>query len=250
MSAVASAPSLSEAALLAAWEHGARRGPADRALAVVGQAAPEEGAAALERWPVGRRDAALLDVHEATFGERVDGVTGCPECGEPLELGFAVDELRARRAEPGAQPEWRAEAGGCAMAFRPPTTADLRAAAGAGDAAAGRDLLLERCVVSAERDGRPVTVRDLPAEALEALDRGLAELDPQADLRIALTCPECEHRWGVALDPADFVWREVESRAGELLADVATLAAVYGWSETEVLAMTPARRAAYLELAG
>ena len=248
MSAVAVSPRLTEAALLAAWEDGLRRRPPDRALAVVGRAAPSEDG--LEGWPVGRCDAALLDVHEATFGGSFDGVTGCPECGEPLELSFAVRELRARHAAGGEGPAGRIEAGGCAIAFRFPTTADLRAAAAATDAAAAERVLLERCVVSAERDGRPVPASELGAEAVEMLDRRLAELDPQSDLRITPTCPECRHRWTVGLDPADFVWREVDARARELLADVAALAAVYGWTETEVLAMSPARRAAYLELAG
>jgi len=246
MSAVAGSSMLTEAALLAAWEDGIRRGPVDRALALVGRAVSGQDAAALERWPIGRRDAALLDVHEATFGERLDGVTECANCGEPLELGFAVRELRARHAAGDGE---RVDAGGCAISLRPPTTADLRAAAAAADAAAGERALLERCVVSAEYDGRPVAPTDLPAESIEALDRRLAELDPQSDLRIALTCPECAHRWSVGLDPADFVWREVEARAHELLADVAALAALYGWSESDVLALSPARRAAYLELA-
>jgi hypothetical protein len=45
------------------------------------------------------------------------------------------------------------------------------------------------------------------------------------------------------------VWAEVDVRARRLLADVATLARTYGWTEPEVLALSEARRAAYLRLA-
>jgi hypothetical protein len=42
----------------------------------------------------------------------------------------------------------------------------------------------------------------------------------------------------------------VEVQAMRLVGDVHALARIYGWTEADVLAMSPRRRATYLELAG
>jgi hypothetical protein len=238
---------LDEHALLDAWEHGARRGNLDRALSILASAGHD--AVAFEDAPIGRCDSALLDVHAATFGERLEGTTDCPKCGETLEVALAAGRLRVHQP-PSSEPlEAQDAATGIRLRCRLPTPADLRVAAAAPDAQCAQELLLERCVVDAERDGRPIAARELPADALELLDRMLSAADPQSDLRVVMTCPDCDHGWTVALDVADFVWQQVDSRARETLLDVAALSAAYGWSEAEVLAMTPARREAYLELA-
>ena len=248
MTPAAASSRLDDRGLLGAWERGARGDAIDRALDVLEAAGHDRRH--VEHWPLGRRDAALLEVQAETFGDRLEGLTSCPECGEALELGFAVDELRLPCASGDEVLETADAVGGVSLRFRLPTSADLRVAAGAaGDEEAWRSLA-QRCVVVAERDGQTLAADELPATALDALDRALEEGDPQSDLRVALVCPECAHGWTVTLDVADFLWRQVESHAQETLVDVATLAAVYGWSEAEVLAMTPTRRELYLELAG
>jgi hypothetical protein len=52
------------------------------------------------------------------------------------------------------------------------------------------------------------------------------------------------------VDPAMLLWSAVETHAVALLQDVADLAAAFGWNESDVLALSPRLRAAYLELAG
>jgi hypothetical protein len=238
---------LTDQGLIGAWEVGASRPPAERALAILAQAiGPSE--APLGSWPVGRRDAALLDVHAGTFGERLDACIACPKCSEPLELALRAGELRAGSAEPGEEHEL--EAAGHRVAFRPATGDDL-VACGRADPADARRAIVERCVTGAwDVDGAPVPARELPEPAIDALDEAMGERDPQAHLRLALTCSECDHAWATALDVAAFVWREVEWCAQSLLGEVAALAAAYGWDEGSVLALSPARRRTYLELAG
>jgi hypothetical protein len=51
-----------------------------------------------------------------------------------------------------------------------------------------------------------------------------------------------------ALDAAALTWAQVRAAAGRLLGDIADLAAAFGWTEAEVLALPERRRAAYLEL--
>ena len=44
-------------------------------------------------WPLGRRDRALLDLHAAWFGPRLEGWTSCPSCGEKVEFVLDAREL-------------------------------------------------------------------------------------------------------------------------------------------------------------
>ena len=79
-----------------------------------------------------------------------------------------------------------------------------------------------------------------------------AELDRRAGVSasaVTLACPDCGHGWDMELDIAAFTWREIELLAGSLLRHVDVLARRYGWSEQEILRLSPARRRFYLELA-
>jgi hypothetical protein len=61
-------------------------------------------------------------------------------------------------------------------------------------------------------------------------------------------CPACGVVFEESLDLASFLWSEFEGRAKRLLLDVHLLARAYGWSEAEVLSLSPVRRAFYLEM--
>jgi hypothetical protein len=98
------------------------------------------------------------------------------------------------------------------------------------------------------RDERPVTAADLPDAMVSAVAASIAEHDSRAELVLDLACPACERRWTRVLDVARFVWSELTTRAQQIVADVHTLARAYGWSEGDIIAMSDARRAAYLQL--
>jgi hypothetical protein len=183
-------------------------------------------------------------VRAGTFGPRLEAVTTCPECETELELEPAVDDLRAAAgadvpfAVAGAPPGWKIRA-------RLATVADVRAAAAADWRALAASL-----IVVAAHDGSPVNAGELPDAVLEAVDRDVAARDAQSDLRLALTCPACDHAWAQRLDPGAYVWREIEAHARRLVGEVHALASAYGWSEAEILALPPARRRTYLEAVG
>jgi hypothetical protein len=249
MSGLASTVDLSEAALLAAWEEGAGLPRPERALALLRR----EGAAAGEdpaHWPLGRSDALLLDLHARVFGGNLAGTAECPACDEEVELSLAVEALRTSHAESLGEHELEDQRTQLRIRFRLLCADDLTAAARQPDAESAGRALLERCVLAAERDDDPVPAGELPASVVEELGRRMAAADPQAELRLQLQCPACETEWTVEVDPAAFVWHELEERARAALLGVACLAAAYGWSEGDVLAMSRERRRAYLELAG
>ncbi|MFE6990250.1 hypothetical protein ACFVFN_19020, partial [Streptomyces pharetrae] len=79
------------------------------------------------------------------------------------------------------------------------------------------------------------------AEAAEAAD-------PAADVTLNVACPECGRATRAELDIASYLWTELDAWARDLLLDVHLLATAYGWSEPEILALSPLRRRYYLEL--
>ncbi|WP_051722444.1 hypothetical protein [Streptomyces albus] len=121
-----------------------------------------------------------------------------------------------------------------------------------GAAAAARRVLLARCTVSAARNGEPVAADRLPDVLPERVRRRIAEAaeraDPAAEVTLRVACPECGEATPAELDIASYLWTELDSWARDLLLDVHLLATAYGWSEPEILALSPLRRRYYLEL--
>jgi hypothetical protein len=80
------------------------------------------------------------------------------------------------------------------------------------------------------------------------LNDALAEADPQADIELALACPACGQVSRHEFDVLAFFWSELQAWARNLLLEVHALAQAYGWTEPQVLALSPRRRRLYLEI--
>lgn len=232
--------------LLKVWEVGEDQSPVDRALTILAAACPELTRDELAALSVGQRDARLLSLRERTSGPRLNCFAECPQCAERLEFEVAVADLRVA-AEPDEGP-WELVAENFVLRFRLPNSRDLAAAAGCRDQSAARDLLVQRCVLQANRDGAPIACSELPAGITSTLARRMLECDPQAEVLLDLRCPECTHGWQVLLDIASFFWTELSAQARRLLNEVRNLALVYGWREADILAMSARRRQYYLEM--
>ena len=248
---------LTAAELLAVWENGSALSSPRRALLILGAAAPETPPAELGRLSIGRRDDLLLQLRAAAFGPHLEATATCPHCGEKLEMAFNTDELRSLSpANVGSVVPPRTdvtapltlECDDHSLTFRLPDSFDLVEITTGSDLAQAETALLRRCVLSARNGNHVLTPDQLPAPVVTALAARLAEEDPQADLSLSLTCPACDHHWAESFDIVNFFWREIEAWSVRLLREVHTLAAAYGWSETEIVALSPARRRLYLEM--
>jgi hypothetical protein len=62
-------------------------------------------------------------------------------------------------------------------------------------------------------------------------------------------CEACGHEGSAQLDAGELLWDEIDARAHALLGEVHQLARAYGWTESEILGLSAARRAAYLSMA-
>ena len=239
---------LSASKLLRVWEQALGATNAERPLALLAAACPEMSPEELAGVSVGRRDRMLLALRERTFGPRLVGLAACGACGEALELSFDVADISAEQGAEASE-ELMIEADGYEAHFRLPNGGDLLAVE-RGDVEGGRRLLLTRCVLRATRGGTEVMPDDLPPPVLEAVERRMAEADPQADVRLALSCPECGHRWLANFDVASYFWNEINAWAYRVLGEVHKLATAYGWREDDILDMNPWRRHVYLEMVG
>jgi hypothetical protein len=217
-----------------------------RALAALSLANAGASPDQLARLSIGQRDAQLLDLRESVFGPQLTGQVACPACGEQLELNVSIADVRAKTPPP---PETLTLTfGDHEICFRLPNSGDIEAISSSGDAAERKLNLLRRCVLQARRAGQVLDAGDLPGEVTAAICERMAEADPQGDLRLSLNCAQCHHRWQTHLDIASFFWTELNAWAVRLFRDVHVLASTYGWSESDILAMTPWRRQAYLEM--
>lgn len=238
---------LSNVDLLDVWEAGLSQTTVERALALVAAAEPEVPVEELARLSVGRRDLLLFLLRRQLFGEALPLTAACPACGEQAEATVDVNELLLD--ETSAQ-EALVEADGYAVRFRLPNSIDLAAVAGerSNDDAAMR--LLAACIVDAQRHGESIDAPSLPDDVIVKVAERMAELDPQADIELALNCPSCRHEWVAPLDIVSFFWDEIHAWAQRTMQDVHVIASSYGWSEREILRMSVRRRRTYLELIG
>ncbi|WP_417067307.1 hypothetical protein [Niveibacterium terrae] len=223
--------------LLHLWEQGKRRHPVDRALLLHACAMPGADPDTLADETLGRRNRALLALRAATFGPRMPAYLDCPCCAERLELTLDVVELQAL-APTQAHP---VEVDG--LRFRLPTSRDLASVAAEAESETAALRLFEACLLPGSPQPSPEALPPLIERVGEALDQA----DPLAALSLDSQCAACGHAWEAAFDIASFLWDEIESRAHRLLDDVHSLASAYGWSESAILALSDARREAYLE---
>lgn len=234
-------------ALLRIWEEQYAAHPIRRALALLEAGWPEAGAGGWARVPVGERDAGLLLLYERLFGGPLRTVTHCPGCGARLESEFSPAQVGARPPVLAAGPAWfTLRERDFEIEFRLPSSEDLLALPLTSDAAAGE--LLRRCIGKACVQGREVAAGQVPGPVAKCVIGAMAQHDPAADIQIGLHCPACSRQWELGFDIVSYFWDELEDWAQRVMAEVHALASAYGWSEREILALSPTRRKCYLEM--
>lgn len=237
---------VSPAELLALWEQGRGQAPLGRAALLVAwwlaQSVEETS-----RLSIGQRDFALLNLQAALFGPEMAGLTVCPACKEEVEVRLNADEL--------ASVPWNENReslvvvrDGYEARFRLPTSRDLAALPADAEPRSKRQRLLESCLLGVRRGEARVPYQELTQAVIAAITDRMAEADPLADIQLRAQCPECHHRWEVPLDIVSFLWSEISAWAERSLTEVHLLASAYGWSERDILALSPARRQFYLKL--
>jgi hypothetical protein len=228
---------LTQADLLALWETGQSLHPLDQGVLAI-QAAFPEIHESIADWPMGRRNRALAEFRSAAFGPTLRGWTSCRQCAEQLE--FQMDGKTLAESEAPASAELMVVG---ELTYRLPTSRDLAAVATEQDATAAALRLVRQCCVT---DG--LAAQAWNEEEIDAVGERMAAADPLAEILLKFDCPSCGASFDESLDLTSFLWAEMESRAKRMLFGVHTLASAYGWSEAEILSLSPARREVYLDM--
>lgn len=226
-----------QAELLTLWETGRSLHPLDQGVLALQSALPETEESVAD-WPVGRRNRALAELYCAAFGPQLHGWTACPHCGEQLEFQMDAGALAQSAAPPRGEPIVVGQ-----RSYRLPTSRDLALVASEPDATVAAERLARQCCI---QNGPPELTWSV--EEIDEIGELMAAADPLAEIQLRFDCPNCGEVFDDSLDLASFLWSAMEARARRLLLAVHELASAYGWSEAEILSLSPARREVYLEM--
>jgi len=210
---------------------------------------------AIRSLTAGEREAALLQLRRLLFDNRLPCVLTCPSpgCGEKLDLELNINDLLVSPSNQSSR--WHEltiggdDGATYTVRFRLPDGSDQEAAARLAqtDVDAAADLLLRRCVESIV-PSNGLTEDVIPKTVADQISARMAELDPQAEILLQITCAACGHAFGAILDAASFVRQELEAGARHLYREVHLLAYHYHWSLSEILGMSGRTRRRYLDL--
>jgi hypothetical protein len=229
------------------WEKGRQASLIERGLLLLRAAFPAAEPEELVRLTLGQRDACVLRLRELTVGPEVHARSTCPDCGERLEFSFAIREVQTADFSSPVPMCHEYVEDGFEVRFRPVTNADLLALRHYQNPAAARGVLVSRVLISVRRHGDPVPAEAVPPELVAKIGELLAERDAQSEIRFRLVCASCGRPIPALFDIVPFFWRELSARAELLLVEVRAIARAYGWTESETLAMSSAKRRFYLE---
>jgi hypothetical protein len=107
---------------------------------------------------------------------------------------------------------------------------------------ASRDEALRMMLDSLVLAGR------VDAGDVAAVSASISTMDPLVDFEVSCRCPACGALNEVAVDLEALALERLARRQSVVLEEVHRFASSYGWTESEVLAVPPWRRARYLRL--
>lgn len=197
-----------------------------------------------EHWwqrPVGERTAALLALQRDSEGaEALTSGVRCEAAGCGARLEIELPHAAFAVAAPASETITIDRDDGEQLSLRRPTGDDLRAWRALRPAS--REQALMAMLTSLSIAGEP-----RPGDAARAAE-ALAEADPLVAFSVVCACPACGHETEREVDLEGLALQRLAARQRALLHEVHALASRYGWTESEIFAVTPARRARYLEL--
>ncbi|CAH1388049.1 T4 family baseplate hub assembly chaperone [Candidatus Nitrotoga sp. M5] len=234
--------------ILALWERGLSRHPIDRALLLCAWARPDLPSSSFPDLPLGKINRVLLHLREICFGPRIIACIDCEHCSTRMEVTLDTSQLLAGINEDDTTNKFDnrpAEFEISNLRFRVPCSRDLAAISGERDIKAAAVKLLKQCCLEL-----PESRKTDFASMLPKAEAAMEILDPAADINLSLSCEDCDHSWLASFNIGSLLWDEIDVRARALLAEVHSLAQAYGWTEPEIFALSPQRRAAYLDMVG
>jgi hypothetical protein len=210
-----------------------------RGLLLLSYAWPEATLSERSALSIGVRDRLVIALRLRTFGPDMEVRSRCRSCSVDLsariDLAFLLGQYEL---EPF--PIVSVEVDGQTLKFRFPSSEDLMAASSQPRERADWELF-RRCLVSAEEPRSLAGFRQKAALAI-------SEADPLAAIELELSCTQCDVSFPAPFDIVSCFWKEIQSGAQTFALEVHRIAAAYGWTEFEILSLSPGRRRRYLDL--
>lgn len=238
---------LSEASILMLLEQGRQQHPVRRVLLLLRAIYPEQSYTTLAALPLGERNRLVRDIRAALLGPEFPAYQECPKCQQGQEFELELHTLGPVGLTEHSHVPFDAVVGGWPSTLRLPSTGDLMAVVQARSLEDARQTLVERCVLVGGPADRPELE---PMGWIEQVSQALEQRDPAIALEYELSCARCAATWWAQLDLAEAFWMELQAIGTRLLREVVSLARAFGWTEREVLAVSPWRRRQYLEMVG
>jgi hypothetical protein len=230
--------------LVELWERTLPVSPVHRSVEILRMFPGAAHASGVESMTLSELDSELLRIRRMLFGDRFAALTVCQECGERSQMDFSA---AAMEASEDPQPHTvSCMHDDIRLTIRAPTIGDLLAAVEAASPDAAGQMIVRRCIRSAERSGEPLDPEVFSAQLIDDAAARLERLESSARFTLEIRCPACGHAEEHAFDIGAYLWSEVQTEVMRALREVVQLARGYGWSEAEILAMTPLRRRLYL----
>lgn len=215
---------LDERVALALLDRGGRLAPLDRAVLMAATFAGLQSRQ-VEELALDQRDRVLIEARMAAFGPEIGFFARCPYCSEGSEARFDLRSLPDATIPPVVP----ARIDGAEVRLRAPSSRVVAEAALADAPAA----MLDQCVEGVWVDA-------------DAVETALSLAFPLLDVRFDLACPACGGAITTRFDIVHWLWGEIDGLARRAIDAVDRLARAYGWSEADILALSPARRSMYL----
>lgn len=235
--------------VLRIWENSRNQSLLDKSINLLRVSCSGSGIEDPAALSIGERDAMLLQLREWLFGPNLLNVADCPECHEQVEWVTSISDLQESSSEEKTPVSaFSLDTDNYHIQFRVPNSYDIAKVISYPDYRLNPGKLLSDCIIEIQKDNKSCSFEDLPEEVLNKLDQRMAEVDPHADIRMVLNCPNCLNSWEMPFDIMSYLWLEIDNWARHILQDVAVLASTFGWSESEILSMSPERRRIYLKM--
>jgi hypothetical protein len=102
---------------------------------------------------------------------------------------------------------YQLEKDGYTIHFRLPNSVDISKII-SGAITTPQNLMAE-CILDLKKQGQPFLKSDLPHGVWEELSERMEVEDPQADIRMQMSCPTCAFQWDARFDIMSYFWEEI-----------------------------------------
>jgi hypothetical protein len=203
--------------------------------------------------PISSRIEALLTLATSGGAEPVAMQLNCAQdtCVELLEIELSMEEILSVQPPDTNTGTLRIPVQGKKYMFRKPTGADqlrwLKESFADEESAVAAMLSALWVPGDSKKDG--ILSRLMKTgEWIEEVDRGMKAMDPLVHFSLTTTCPACGNNSTIVIDLEGLLLGRLHRIQRHLFHTIHRLAGFYHWSEPQIIALSPRRRAYYLSL--